>query len=215
MKRTLIALAAVIALSAGLGYVMARSSSQVVPLAEAAGLDVPALLHDPASPVAGNLAGALTMVEFFDYRCPYCRMMQPRLQSLLKQDRKVRLVLKEWPIFGGISIYAAKVALASGWQGKFLAVHDALFALPRAMDRASVRATARGAGVDLGRLDRDITAQAAELDQMLARDDQEARALGFQGTPGFVVGKVVVPGALSGPGLRHLVAEQQAKVTAR
>jgi protein-disulfide isomerase len=75
--------------------------------------------------VLGNPRGAVTVVEFFDYRCPYCRIMEPRLHELLTQDKSVRLVLKDWPIFGGVSVYAAQVAIAAGWQGKYAPVHDA------------------------------------------------------------------------------------------
>jgi protein-disulfide isomerase len=74
----------------------------------------------------------VTVVEFFDYRCPCCRIMEPRLHELLTEDPSVRLVLKDWPIFGGMSVYAAQVAIAAGWQGKYAPVHDALFTLPRA-----------------------------------------------------------------------------------
>ncbi|MDE2516608.1 MAG: DsbA family protein [Rhodospirillales bacterium] len=223
MKRSAATLAILVALAAGLGYQLA-ATSPLAPPADAAGSDgagsgapggaagpnVAGLLDDAASPVVGNPAGRVSMVEFFDYRCPYCRAMQPAITALLAQDKSVRLVLKEWPIFGGVSIYAAKVALAANWQGKFLAVHDAIFALPRPMDQASVRAAAAKAGVDMARLDRDLKQRDGELDAALARNQREARALGFQGTPGLVIGRVVVPGALSEADLRHLVAEQKA-----
>jgi protein-disulfide isomerase len=170
----------------------------------------PALLQqlrsDPHSPVAGNPHGAVTVVEFFDYRCPYCRMMQPKLQALLASDKRVRLVLKEWPIFGGVSIYAAEVALAADRQGKYLAVHDALFTLPRQMDRAGILSAAKQAGVDMTRLSHDLAAHKSEIDGILAADNAQARALSLQGTPGFVIGRTVVPGALSGADLAQLVA---------
>jgi protein-disulfide isomerase len=169
------------------------------------------LLHDPNSPVLGNPRGAVTVVEFFDYRCPYCRIMESRLQELLAQDNSVRLVLKDWPIFGGMSVYAAQVAIAAGWQGKYAPVHDALFALPRTMDRDAVRNVARKAGVDLAQLDRDLSVRGAEMDRILGKTDVEARTLQFKGTPGFVIGHSLVPGALSLEDLEHLVAKAKDK----
>jgi protein-disulfide isomerase len=149
----------------------------------------------------------VTVVEFFDYRCPYCRIMEPRLHELLTQDKSVRLVLKDWPIFGGVSVYAAQVAIAAGWQGKYAPVHDALFTLPRTMDRDAVRIAAQKAGVDLTQLDRDLSARGAEIDRILGKTDVEARTLQLQGTPGFVIGHSLVPGALLLDDLEHLVAQ--------
>jgi protein-disulfide isomerase len=169
------------------------------------------LSHDPNSPVLGNPRGAVTVVEFFDYRCPYCRIMEPRLQELLAQNKSVRLVLKDWPIFGGMSVYAAQVAIAAGWQGKYAPVHDGLFALPRTMDRDAVRNVAREADVDLAQLDRDLSVRGAEIDRILGKTDAEARTLQLKGTPGFVIGHNVVPGALSLDDLEHLVAKAKDK----
>ena len=149
--------------------------------------------------------GPVTVAEFFDYRCPYCRIMQPTLDALVAKDRRVRLVAKEWPIFGGQSVTAARVALASQWQGKYAAVHKAFFALPRTMDEASIRQAAASVGVDMARLDRDLAARGREIDAELATVDREARALGFQGTPGFVVGTLVAPGAIPAAGLDDMV----------
>jgi protein-disulfide isomerase len=145
------------------------------------------------------------------YRCPYCRIMEPRLQELLARDQSVRLVLKDWPIFGGMSVYAAQVAIAAGWQGKYAPVHDALFALPRTMDRDAVRNVARKAGVDLAQLDRDLSVRGAEIDRILGKADAEARMLQLKGTPGFVIGHSLVPGALSLEGLEHLLAKAKDK----
>jgi protein-disulfide isomerase len=169
------------------------------------------LLHDPNSPVLGNPRCAVTGVEFFYYRFPYCRIMEPRLRELVTQDKSVRLVLKDWPIFGGMSVYAAQVAIAAGWQGKYAPVHDALFTLPRTMDRDAVRIAARRAGVDLAQLDRDLSARGAEIDRILGKTDVEARTLQLQGTPGFVIGHSLVPGALSLEDLEHLVAQAKDK----
>ena len=156
-----------------IGAAAVRSSNKLADAAASDSSSVRAddLLHDPNSPVLGNPRGAVTVVEFFDYRCPNCRMMEPRLQELVTQDKSVRLVLKDWPIFGGMSVYAAQVAIAAGWQGKYAPVHGALFTLPRTMDRDAVRNAARKAGVDLAQLDRDLSARGAEIDRILGKPD--------------------------------------------
>jgi protein-disulfide isomerase len=196
-----------------IGAAAVRSSNT---LADAAASDsssvrADALLHDPNSPALGNPRGAVTVVEFFDYRCPYCRIVEPRLRELVTQDKRVRLVPKDWPIFGGVSVYAAQVAIAAGWQGKYAPIHDALFTLPRTMDRDAVRIAAQKAGVDLTQLDRDLSARGAEIDRILGKTDVEARTLQLQGTPGFVIGHSLVPGALSLEDLEHLVVQAKDK----
>ena len=163
--------------------------------------------NDPATPVLGNPLGRVTLVEFFDYRCPYCRVMQPRLDELLAKHTEVRLVLREWPVFGGVSVDAAKLALASAWQGRFAAVHAALFELSRNMAVASIREAAAKSGVDLARLDHDLASRSAELDKAIGDNTVMARALAFEGTPGFVVGRYKVPGAISYAQLEGLVVE--------
>lgn len=193
-------LAVVSALAIGVAYLVAASPPGVTSAAHA---DVPL----SAAPVIGNPLGRVTIVEFFDYRCPYCRIMQPRLQALLADRHDVRLVLKEWPVFGGVSVYAAKVALASAWQGKFEPVHDALFALPLPFDEAAVRAAAQKAGVDMTRLDHDLSTRGSEIDTELTANAVEAQKLGFPGTPGFVIGHETVPGALSRRDLDRLISQ--------
>ena len=192
-------LAVVALLAAGLAYEMAVQSPALMSTASAAALPKEVankLGTDPGAPSGGNPVGSVTVVEFFDYRCPYCRTMQTALDALTAKDRRVRLVFKEWPIFGGASVTAARIALAAGWQGKYAAVHEALFKLPRTMDEAAIRTAAGAAGVDMARLDRDLAARSGELDAALAKVDVEARMIGFQGTPGFVVGRFVAPGAV-------------------
>jgi len=165
------------------------------------------LVNDPAVPVLGNPMARITVVEFFDYRCPYCRTMQPVLHELLAKRNDVRLALREWPIFGGASIYAAKVALAANWQGRFPEVHAALFALPRTMDEAAIQQAAAGAGVDMTRLDADLAKRAHDLDTELGDNTVMAHVLGFQGTPGFIVGHFKAPGALTLSQLEDMIAK--------
>lgn len=173
--------------------------------AASADIDVNDIITDPSSPVLGNPRGKVTIIEFTDYRCPYCRVMQSRLATLLRENKEIRLVMKEWPIFGEASVYAAKVALAANWQGKYGEVHNALFALPRAMDKDAVREAVGKAGVDLAQLDKDLAARGPEIAAMLARNDVAARLFQLQGTPGFVIGHDVYFGGLSLEQLRRYV----------
>lgn len=169
-----------------------------------------ALVDDPTSLAIGNPRGRDVVVEFLDYRCPYCRTLAPDLRRLVAEDPEARLIVKEWPIFGGISIYAARVALASVWQGKFDAVHAALLDARGSLDRDGVRQAAESAGVDLARLDRDLASRGAELDRLLHRVEAEAVALRLKGTPGLVIGGRVIAGALSLDDLKSLIAQGRA-----
>lgn len=213
-RRMLGSMALLVATAAGLAYAFTPRLLQA--MSPAQGASVPAgilrqVQSAPGTPIAGNPVGRVSVVEFFDYRCPYCRMMQPRLKALVAKDKRVRLVLKDWPIFGGASVYAARAALAAQWQGKYLPANEALFALPRAMDEASIRAALANAGVDMARLDRDLAAHGGEIDTQLRQIDSEARSIGFEGTPGFVVGTTAAPGALTDGQLETLVDQAAAR----
>ena len=149
----------------------------------------------------------MTVVEYLDFNCPYCRRAAVTLGQLLSSDPKVRILFKDWPIFGGVSSYAARAALAAQWQGRYLAAHDILIDSPvRLASETQVRDRLTLAGVDLGKLDRDMADHRDDIDAVLDRTNGEARALGFSGTPGLVVGAFVVPGAVSLENLRTLVA---------
>jgi protein-disulfide isomerase len=172
---------------------------------EATAEAVSALAQTPTVPAAGAKDADVTIVEFFDYNCPFCKKTAPELQKLLRTDPKVRILYKEWPIFGDVSEYAARSALAAHWQGKFLVAHDALIGTPHDLNEASqVDAVLKSAGIDLTQLARDRTAHAAEITAILSRNAKEAAALGFRGTPGFVVGRQLVPLALTLHDLQQL-----------
>lgn len=163
------------------------------------------VVSDPNLPTAGNPAGAMTVAEFFDYRCPACRMMQPRLESLTAKDNRVRVVFKEWPIMGGVSVTAARWALAAQWQGKYLPAHDALMALPASMNEPMMRTALAQAGIDMPRLARDLAAHERDIEAQLRQNQGDARRLGFPGTPSLVIGTATAPGALSEAQLQTLV----------
>ncbi|WP_291559815.1 DsbA family protein [Bradyrhizobium sp.] len=155
------------------------------------------VLRDPEIPVAGNPAGDITIVEYFDYQCPYCRKLEPELRQVVQDDGKVRLVLKDWPILGPVSVTAARMALASKYQDKFIQAHDALIGVNSKLTEPRIRELLAGAGIDLGRLDRDVAVNATAIDAILARNNDQATAFGFNGTPSFIVGKFRVPGVLT------------------
>jgi protein-disulfide isomerase len=164
------------------------------------------MLKDPGTPAAGAKTPDVIIVEYFDYNCPYCKKLVPTLQTLLSQDPKIAVVYKEWPILGPVSQYAANEALAAGYQGKYLAAHDALIGGPRLANNGQVDAILQKAGVDMDTLAKDRTAHAAQIAALLKRNDEEAHALTLQGTPGVVVGRQLVAGIADAPLFTQLIA---------
>jgi protein-disulfide isomerase len=165
------------------------------------------VLRDPEIPVAGNAAGDITIVEYFDYQCPYCRKLEPELRQVVQDDGKVRLVLKDWPILGPVSVTAARMALASKYQDKFIQAHDALIGVTSKLTESRIRELLAGAGVDVDRLDRDLAANATAIDAILRRNNDQATAFDFKGTPAFIVGKFRVPGVLTKAQFVQVVAD--------
>lgn len=163
------------------------------------------LYRDPDAPVLGNPAGDVTVVEFFDYRCPYCKQVAPSLAQLLKEDGNVRLVLKEFPILGPASVVAARAALAAHAQGKYAAMHAALLEHPGTFDEGVVTRIASKAGLDTARLQQDMAKP--EIAAMIDRNKDLAHTLSLTGTPAFIVADTVVPGAVDLETLKLLVAE--------
>lgn len=172
------------------------------------------LFADPDSPVGGNPAGDITIVEFFDYRCPYCKKVHPELQDLLKSDGNIRFVYKEWPILGPPSIFAARAALASRGQDKYVEFHDALMEARGDLNEDVVFTIAGSVGLDTDRLERDMAAGTAETNAALGRISDLAEALQITGTPGFVIGDIVIRGALELDDLKSIVAEVRQRATA-
>jgi protein-disulfide isomerase len=165
------------------------------------------VLRDPEIPVAGNAAGDITIVEYFDYQCPYCRKIEPELQQVVHDDGKVRLVLKDWPILGPVSVIAARMALASKYQDKFIQAHEALIGVNSKLTEPRIRELLAGAGIDVDRLNRDLTTNAKAIDAILARNNEQATAFGFRGTPSFIVGKFRVPGVLTMAQFEQVIAD--------
>ena len=160
-------------------------------------LNEAAVLRDPDIPAAGDAKGDITIVEYFDYQCPYCRKLAPELDAAVKQDGKVRLVLKDWPILGPVSVYASRLRMATKYQGKFVEAHDALIGGDSRLTEAVVRERLAKAGIDVDRAIADLQANQDAIAATLKRTDEQASAFGFNGTPAFIIGKFRVPGPLS------------------
>jgi protein-disulfide isomerase len=165
------------------------------------------VLRDPDIPVAGNANGDISIVEYFDYQCPYCRKLEPDLRQVVHDDGKVRLVLKDWPILGPASVTAARMALASKYQDKFIQAHDALIGINSKLTEPRISELLAGAGIDMDRLTRDLDSNAAAIDAVLARNNDQATAFEFRGTPAFIVGKFRVPGVLTMPQFVQVIAD--------
>jgi protein-disulfide isomerase len=182
------------------GLALAQSSDDTV-LTEAL------VLRDPDIPVAGNANGDITIVEYFDYNCPYCRKIAPELRQVVQDDGKVRLVLKDWPILGPVSVIAARMALASKYQDKYVQAHEALIGVASKLTGPRIRELLAGAGIDVDRVDRDLVTNAKAIDAILARNNDQATAFGFRGTPSFIVGKFRVPGVLTMAQFDQVIAD--------
>jgi protein-disulfide isomerase len=162
------------------------------------------LVSDATSPVLGNPAGDVTVVEFFDYRCPYCKRTDPVVDQLVKEDGRIRRVMKEFPILGPESLFASRVALAARTQGKYEAVHKLLINAKGALDQDTVMKLAKESGVDMDQLKRDLKSPA--IDEALKRNRDLAGALEITGTPAFIIGTEFVPGAADLDTLKAIVA---------
>ena len=163
------------------------------------------VFQDPASPVSGNPNGEVTLVEFFDYNCPYCRGIASLITKAEAADPWLRIVYKEFPILGPGSEFAAKAALAANKQGKYVAFHRALYQLGGPVDEAKVLEVAANVGLDIQRMKADM--QDAAIQGALEKNVKLARTLRITGTPGFVVGDQITTGATDFDGLQALIAK--------
>ncbi len=167
------------------------------------------LLAKPGDPVAGNPAGDVTIVEFYDPRCPYCRRMVPTIDALLHKDRGVRLVYKDIPVLGPASVTEAKAILAAQNQGGYLRMQAALMANPAEPTDTMIRDTARSLGLDPGKLAADMNSPAVSgrIQQNLAL----AHDLKVEGTPVFIVGDQLIPGAMDEGNMETVIAAARKK----
>lgn len=167
----------------------------------------------PGDPVLGAPDGDVVLVEFFDYRCPYCRRVADMLRETVADDGNIRLVMKELPILGPQSVQAARAALAAHKldPDKYEAFHFALMTTQGDMSDAQIRQIARDVGLDVEQLEEGM--QAPEIDEIIDRSHALAQALGISGTPAFVIGDTLVPGAIDQATLKRLIAQARAKAS--
>ncbi len=168
-----------------------------------------ALYEDASSPIAGNPEGNVTIVEFFDYNCSYCKRVTPEIFSLLARDGNIRYIAKEWPIFGEDSEFAARAAMASERQGRYARFHQALMAIRGPANPTTVQRAAGEVGLNWAQLEADMQDEA--ITEALARNHVLARQLGIQGTPAMVIGDSFLPGAVPAVEIAAIVAQERAK----
>jgi len=167
------------------------------------------LMNDPESPIHGNPNGDVTIVEFSDYQCPYCKRAHTTVKSVLAADSKVKLIFKDLPILGEPSRIAALAALAARAQNKHLALHDALMEFSGKLDRDRIMEIAGSVGLDVARLQKDM--DDPKLKEIIERNMALASALGVRGTPAFVIGNQFVPGAVDADTLKRMINDVRTK----
>ncbi|MBA1143399.1 DsbA family protein [Mesorhizobium neociceri] len=163
------------------------------------------IFRDKQSPVGGNAQGDVTLVEFFDYNCPYCRQMAPIMEQAAADDPQLKIVYKEFPILGPDSLFAAKAALAAQLQGKYGAFHKALIGARTRVTEAAVLRIAGEVGLDVERMKTDM--QQPDIQTLIDRNTELAQALRITGTPGFVVGDQIFPGATDLETMKKLIRQ--------
>ena len=165
-------------------------------------------LVDAGDPTGGNPKGDVTIVEFFDTRCPYCRKLEPAMADLLARDHGVRLVYKDLPILGAASVLGSKALLAAERQNGYEKLRTAIMDGPPQTTKPMIRDAAVRLGLDWKRLEHDMDNPAiqARIDANL----KQARSLGIAGTPALVIGGELVPGAVDLPELQKMVATTRA-----
>lgn len=162
------------------------------------------LQQDRSSPASGA-AGGVTIVEFFDYHCGYCRRIEPTIEKLLRTNPDIRFVFKEFPILGPQSLMAAKASLAAHKQGGYLKFHQALLTLPGSISMDAIEQLAAKQGLNVAKLMSDM--ESPEVQSTLARNSELGRQVGVSGTPTFVIGTELVPGAMDAAAFEKLIAQ--------
>lgn len=162
-------------------------------------------LITPSDPVAGNPNGSVTIVEFFDVRCPYCRKLEPEMAAFLAADHDVRLVYKDLPILGAASVLGTKALLAARNQDAYEKLRDVVMRMPPDITRAGIETEAKKLGLDTGRLMHDM--DDPSIQRQIDANLQLAQRLNIQGTPAMIVGGDLLPGAVDAAELKQAVAQ--------
>ena len=166
------------------------------------------LQHDPSSPATGAPDG-VTVVEFFDYHCGFCRRAEPTVEKLIASHQNVRFVFKEFPILGPESLLAAKASLAADKQGGYLKFHQALMEVPGSIGMDLIEKLAAEQHLDVAKLKADMNSP--DIQSSLERNEELGRRLGVNATPSFIIGSELVAGVTDAADLEKLIA--QAKTT--
>lgn len=170
--------------------------------------------EDPDAPAVAPKGYDVTIVEYLDYQCPACRTTHEPLRQLLAKDKKVRVIFRDWPIFGPASEKAARLAIASKFQGKYLAFQDALMSASRPLNDAKIKSAAVKAGVNWDRLLKDSKTHSKTIDELLERNALQADMIGLDGTPGFIIGNTQSFGGYTLEQLEEAVKEARTKAAA-
>lgn len=169
------------------------------------------VFYDPDAPVLGNPKGDVTVVEFFDYQCPYCKKIHPTVEKVVRADGNVRLVLKDWPVFGGASVFAAQAVLGAAQIGKYERAMEALMKTPGSLTEDDVEKALTGAGLTMKEIAAAVNKHTAKISDLLDRNYNQALAFNFVGTPSFVIGRTTFAGVLDEKGLKEAIADARSK----
>lgn len=169
------------------------------------------VLFDPDIPVLGNPDGDVTIAEFFDYQCPYCKRGHPGMMDVVESDGNIRLVMKDWPILGDASLYASRLVLAARGKATYAKALDALMATEGRLKTSQVDEILIGAGFDPAALSAGYKRDSERIDGIIARNMNQADAFGFGGTPSFVIGTTIFHGFMDEEALAAAVAQARAQ----
>ncbi|MCZ4088778.1 DsbA family protein [Sinorhizobium psoraleae] len=165
------------------------------------------VFFDKDAPVLGNPDGDVTVVEFFDYQCPYCKKAHPLVENVVKADGNVRLILKDWSIFGDASVFAAQAVLGAAQIGKYEPAMRALMRTSGKLSYEDIEKALTGAGLSMKELAAAVNKHTGTISGLLDRNYKQALAFNFVGTPSFVIGSAIFPGVLDEKGLKEAIAE--------
>lgn len=161
--------------------------------------------------LGGNPKGDVTVVAFFDYNCGYCKKAFKDISSLIGEDKNVRIVFQDYPILSPVSEQMARLGLAAKNQGKYFEMHEALMEYDGSHNEDGFLALAKDLGLDIEKLKKD--AKSDDIDKALSKTKEIAQDLGIRGTPGFIIGERIYPGAVGVEGLREAVKEARKSIS--
>lgn len=170
-------------------------------------IDPATVYNEGSDPVIGNPNGSVTVVEFFDYHCPFCKRISSSIAKLIEADDDVRVVFKEFPVFGEDSVFAARASLASMKQDLYHEFHLAMMKNRGRLSERTVMKLAKKVGLDVDQLEKDM--DAPEINATIQANYQLAQQLGIRGTPSFIIGDEIVPGALDIGTMRRIVQSKR------